>query len=100
RDFSKIEAGHMELEDRDFSLEECVGEVLDLFGPRAAEAGIDLVCDIEENVPPVVRGDMIRLRQVLSNLVSNAVKFTRKGEVFLHVEVDGFERLAFTVRDT
>jgi len=99
-DFSKIEAGHMELEDRDFSLEECVGEVLDLFGPRSAEAGIDLVCDIEENVPTVIRGDMIRLRQVLTNLVSNAVKFTRKGEVFLHVGADGPDRLAFTVRDT
>ena len=104
-DFSKIEAGHMELEDRDFSLETCVEEVLELFGPRAADVGIDLVCDIEADVPAVIRGDMIRLRQILTNLVSNAVKFTRKGEVFLHVglvhqEPGGGMELVFTVRDT
>jgi signal transduction histidine kinase/ligand-binding sensor domain-containing protein/DNA-binding response OmpR family regulator len=104
-DFSKIEAGHMELEDRDFPLDVCVEEVLELFSPRASEAGIDLVCDMDEQVPRVIRGDMIRLRQILTNLVSNAVKFTRKGEVFLHVGVakewaGGALDLAFTVRDT
>ena len=104
-DFSKIEAGHMELEDRAFPLEICVEEVLELFAPKADAAGIDLVCDIEEDVPAVIQGDMIRLRQILTNLVSNAVKFTRKGEVLLHVAVktkepDGHLVLLFTVRDT
>jgi signal transduction histidine kinase/CheY-like chemotaxis protein/ligand-binding sensor domain-containing protein len=104
-DFSKIEAGHMELEDRAFPLEMCVEEVLELFAPKADAAGIDLVCDMEEDVPSNIQGDMIRLRQILTNLVSNAVKFTRKGEVLLHVGVktkwpDGHIDLVFTVRDT
>jgi ligand-binding sensor domain-containing protein len=81
-DFSKIEAGHMELEERGFRLDQCVKSVLELFAPRAAEAGIGLDYEIAEDVPLWIVGDMIRLRQVLSNLVSNAVKFTRKGQVF------------------
>ena len=104
-DFSKIEAGHMEMEERDFRLDFCVEEVLDMFALRAAESDIDLVCDIEEEVPRWIRGDMIRLRQVITNLVSNAIKFTRKGEVFIHVtqgraDAWGHMDLIFTVRDT
>jgi len=104
-DFSKIESGHMELEDRDFILNEVIEEVLELFAPRASEAGIDLISDIEDSVPRIIRGDKMRLRQILLNLISNAVKFTRKGEVFtsvvLQTQGPGSELLlAFTVRDT
>ncbi len=104
-DFSKIESGHMELEKADFYLDDCIEEVLDLFAPKAGMAGIDLISEMEDDVPRLINGDKVRLRQVLMNLVSNAVKFTRKGEVFIHVGVGkpvpekGLE-LVFTVTDT
>jgi signal transduction histidine kinase/ligand-binding sensor domain-containing protein/DNA-binding response OmpR family regulator len=104
-DFSKIESGNMDLEKADFYLDDCIEEVLDLFAPRAGMSGIDLISEMEDDVPRVITGDKVRLRQILMNLVSNAVKFTRKGEVFLHVAVsrqlsrEDLE-LVFTVRDT
>lgn len=104
-DFSKIESGKMELEARDFNLRDCIEEVMDVFGPKAAYLGLDLVYEIEYDVPSQVIGDGLRLRQVLLNLVSNAIKFTEKGEIFLGVALqetsdDDNLVLAFTVRDT
>jgi signal transduction histidine kinase/ligand-binding sensor domain-containing protein/CheY-like chemotaxis protein len=103
-DFSKIESGRLELERQPFRLDECVEEALDLLAPRAGEKGLDLAYLFAEDVPPVVLGDVTRLRQVLLNLVGNAVKFTDAGDVAVHVEVTGREgdavELCFAVRDT
>lgn len=104
-DFSKIESGKMELELRDFDLRNCIEEVLDVFGQKAAIVGLDLVYQIDNNVPTQIVGDGLRLRQILMNLVGNAIKFTSKGEVFVSVHVlknsfDGKLELSFEVRDT
>ncbi len=80
-DFSKIEAGKLDLERHPFELRTCLEEALDLLTPRAAEKKIDLIYAIEDNLPRVLEGDVTRLRQIIVNLVSNAVKFTAKGEV-------------------
>ncbi len=85
---SKIEAGKLELEQRPFHLRLCVDEAFDLVAARAAEKNIDLLCDLAPGMPEEVLGDGPRLRQVLVNLVSNAVKFTASGEVVLRVEID------------
>jgi PAS domain S-box-containing protein len=103
-DFSKIESGSLELETVPFELHDCLESVLDVLAPRAGEKRLDLVYWIEPAVPGVVVGDVTRLRQVLVNLVGNAVKFTHEGEVYIGVERVGLEegavRLRFTVRDT
>ena len=84
-DFSKIEAGKLDLEHHPFELRTCLEEALDLLTPRAAEKKIDLVYAVEDNLPAIIEGDVTRLRQVIVNLVSNAVKFTAQGEVALSV---------------
>ncbi len=105
-DFSKIEAGRMDIESHPFDLRECVESAMDLIGGRAAEKHLDIAYVFEGEVPPAIRGDVTRLRQVLLNLLSNSVKFTDSGEVVLTVRVEGDEqadegsRLHFTVRDT
>jgi GAF domain-containing protein/CheY-like chemotaxis protein len=103
-DFSKIEAGRMDVEAHPFDLRDCVESALDLIGPRAAEKRLDLAYVFEGDVPAVINGDVTRLRQVLLNLFSNAVKFTEGGEVVLTVQptlVNGGEaQLEFAVRDT
>jgi signal transduction histidine kinase len=105
-DFSKIEAGRMDLEEQPFDLRECVESALDLIGPRAAQKHLDLAYQFEGEVPAAIRGDVTRLRQILLNLLANAVKFTEAGEVVLTVRVQGDEQagegsqLHFTVRDT
>jgi len=104
-DFSKIESGNMELEYRSFELRTCIEEVLDVFGEKAGKLGLDLVYEIEDNVPAQIIGDSLRLRQVLVNLVSNAIKFTERGEIFVGVYVakikaDGKIELRFEIRDT
>ncbi|HUB60545.1 MAG TPA: two-component regulator propeller domain-containing protein, partial [Puia sp.] len=105
-DFSKIDSGKMEIEQQDFNLRLCIDGVLDLFYKKAYEAGLKLSCWIEEGVPEVIVGDALRLRQVLINLVSNAVKFTERGEIRVGVvqlrkdRVTGEIELAFEVRDT
>ena len=103
-DVSKIEAGQLDLEVVDFNLHELLGEVGRVFAGSAAGAGDELVVDVGEGVPQGVRGDPHRLRQVLSNLVGNAVKFTSGGEVvvsarYLGDDVGG-HRIRFGVRDT
>jgi signal transduction histidine kinase/ligand-binding sensor domain-containing protein len=104
-DFSKIESGKMELEQKNFDLRTCIEEVLDLFAGKARQAGLDLVYQIDHDIPSKIIGDGFRLRQVLMNLVGNAMKFTHRGEVFVGVhlltaEVAGRMELSFEVRDT
>jgi signal transduction histidine kinase/DNA-binding response OmpR family regulator len=90
-DFSKIEAGKIELEEVAFSLTDCVEGALKTVAHRAKEKGIELLCDIAAEVPQTVRGDPGRLRQVLLNLVGNALKFTEEGEVGVRVVADAIE---------
>ncbi|MBN1231716.1 MAG: response regulator [Anaerolineales bacterium] len=103
-DYSKIEAGKMELELRPFSLRDCVETVLDLLAEKAGEKELELGCVFSEDVPHVILGDVTRLRQILVNLIGNAIKFTEKGEVALFVESLSIEgqatELTFRVRDT
>jgi PAS domain S-box-containing protein len=110
-DFSKIESGKLELERLPFELSVCLEETLDLFAPQAAEKRIELVYGVDRSVPPLVLGDITRLRQVLVNLVNNAVKFTPGGSIAVEVRKapgdpaehgvpPGHLLLEFTVRDT
>jgi PAS domain S-box-containing protein len=103
-DFSKIEAQKMELEMADFSPEACVEDALQPLGPIAHKKGIQLLWDIEANVPRQIRGDATRLRQVIINLAGNALKFTEKGEVAVRVAVEedgrNYAMLRFSVSDT
>ena len=103
-DYSKIEAGKIELEAIDFNLRDCAEEALKTFASRADEQGLELLCDIASEVPELVEGDPGRLRQIILNLVSNAVKFTHQGEVILKAEVESEEDdmrvIKFTVADT
>ncbi len=102
-DFSKVESGYLELETHRFQVAACVEETLELFANRTASQTIDLSYWIDDNVPDWVKGDMSRLRQILVNLVGNAVKFTKAGEVVVTVSAEPEEsaiRLHFAVRDT
>ncbi|MCB0722046.1 MAG: response regulator [Ignavibacteriae bacterium] len=103
-DFSKIESGKMELEEQPFELKECIEDAYDLLASKAVEKKLDLLHLIEKDVPPFIIGDVTRLRQILVNLVSNAVKFTNEGEVFISVRniSDNPEELLleFSVKDT
>ncbi len=85
-DFSKIEAGKLDLEDEPFELQECIDDAFDLISNQACEKNLELICNVDKNVPTYVSGDLVRLRQILVNLLSNAVKFTSQGEVMLRVE--------------
>ena len=84
-DFSKIEAGKLELEQLDFDLRDLVQQIAELLAERAHAKGIELAYRITDQVPAVIRGDPVRLRQVLTNLINNAIKFTERGEVLLEV---------------
>ncbi|MFM9886454.1 MAG: response regulator [Burkholderiales bacterium] len=84
-DFSKIEAGKMSIEHVDFDLRQLGEEVLELLADRAAHRGVELTCQISDELNPVFAGDPLRLRQVLTNLVGNAVKFTERGEVSVEI---------------
>jgi two-component system, sensor histidine kinase len=100
-DFSKIEAGKLELEQVDFGLREIIEETIEILGVRARGKGLDLRCVIESSVPAAVRGDPVRLRQVLINLAGNAIKFTETGEVVVRVSaLDADGALRFEVTDT
>ena len=88
-DFSKIEAGKLELDPADFSLRAAVGDTLRALAVRAHRKGLELIYDVQPEVPDALVGDAGRLRQVLLNLVGNAIKFTDAGEVVVRVEVAG-----------
>ena len=104
-DFSKIESGHMELEQQPVSVRRCVEEVLDLLWSKANEKKIELLHWIEADAPEWIVSDGTRLRQVLVNLVGNAIKFTPRGEIEVRVTVEPAvpgqpPRLAIAIRDT
>ena len=103
-DFSKIEAGRVELESHPFDLEQCVAESLDLLASQAHAKGLELSMYIDPDVPTEVVGDVTRLRQILVNLVGNGVKFTDRGEIYVHVRatppVHKRFDLIVSVRDT
>ncbi|MCP4750437.1 MAG: response regulator [Proteobacteria bacterium] len=84
-DYSKIEAGKLELETIDFDLNSTVETAVDLLGLKAEKKEIELVCRIDNDVPPLLRGDPGRLRQIVLNLLNNALKFTQKGEIEVRV---------------
>ncbi len=103
-DFSKVEAGRLEMETLDFDLLNLMDDFAGALAVRAHEKGLELFCSADPSVPTFLRGDPGRLRQILSNLVSNAVKFTQKGEVDVRVTVSSEGEsdclLQFSVRDT
>jgi PAS domain S-box-containing protein len=103
-DFSKIESGKLDLEQEPFSVRECVESALDLLLPRVVEKHLDLLYEVGDGVPGMVRGDATRLRQVLVNLIGNAVKFTSQGEIVVTAHArpqdDGLTVLEFAVSDT
>ena len=103
-DFSKIEAGRLDLNTTEFKLRDSLDETMKLLALRAHQKGLELVCDIGSELPEVVIGDSIRLRQVIINLVGNALKFTDQGEVVLRVKLEsraGSRALvSFEVNDT
>ncbi len=103
-DFSKIEAGRLELESIDFDLRNMIEDSVELLAEQAHAKKLELVCLIDPQIQPVVRGDPTRLRQVITNLLANAVKFTESGQVVVRTEVlnvdDGSVKLRFDVEDT
>src|ERR1041384_2649745 len=84
-DFSKIESGKLELENHPFELHTCIEEALDLLAPKAAEKNLDLAYNVDDGIPKILVSDVTRLRQILVNLIGNAVKFTHQGEVVIEV---------------
>jgi two-component system sensor histidine kinase/response regulator len=103
-DFSKIEAGRIDLEMVDFNLRDCLEITLKTLALRADEKGLELLCEVAPEVPEVVQGDSNRLRQIVTNLVGNAIKFTHRGEVALSAGIEAQEGngclLRLTVSDT
>ena len=103
-DFSKIEAGKLSLETVSFYLDEVLGDVANVLGIKAEEKGLDMQFSVAEDVPAVLVGDPLRLKQVLMNLTSNALKFTEKGSISMNVELVSKQAakliLRFAIRDT
>jgi signal transduction histidine kinase/CheY-like chemotaxis protein len=103
-DFSKIEAGKIDLESADFHLRDTLETMLKSVALRADEKGLELLCEVAPEVPEIVCGDSTRLRQVVINLLGNAIKFTERGEIALTVQMEAQEAkecvLRFTVSDT
>jgi signal transduction histidine kinase len=104
-DMAKIEAGQLGIEDEKFSLAICVSDVVDSITPEIQRKGLDIALSVAEGIPGTVVGDRIRLRQVLTNLIGNAVKFTEEGKVDVQVTAaaptsGGKREFIFTVRDT
>ena len=103
-DFSKVEAGKLELEKSDFDMSDAVEGIVDLLYKSAHQKGVGLICAIDPDVPATIHGDPIRVRQVLMNLVGNAIKFTGEGEVVVRLEnqdsSDGTRQIRCAVEDT
>ncbi|CAH1193547.1 Sensor histidine kinase RcsC [Paenibacillus plantiphilus] len=103
-DFSKMESGKMELEEQPFVLKHCVEETVDLFTAESRERKLEMVVAMDPSLPVIIYGDMTRLRQVLVNLVGNAVKFTHEGGVYIIVnkleESEDLLEIEFIIKDT
>ncbi|MBP6671984.1 MAG: hypothetical protein KA247_02490, partial [Bacteroidetes bacterium] len=103
-DFSKIEAGKMSFESIDFDPVQLVDETIALFAKTSAAKGLELISNVHENVPQRITGDPLRIRQILTNLIGNAVKFTQSGVVLVSLQIvrcqSGTEGVSFSVRDT
>ena len=103
-DFSKIEAGKLDIEETDFAIDEVLNSVTTLTAQKAHEKGLEFLVDVSREIPEHLTGDPLRLSQILTNLVNNAVKFTEKGEVRLRIELleqtGDKVQLKFSVRDT
>ncbi len=103
-DFSKIEADKLILDQNSFELRKCIEEALDVYGVKAIEKGIDLLYMLQPETPPFLIGDMKRIRQILENLINNAIKFTDEGEIFISVEKKSqtpeYCELLFSVKDS
>ncbi len=103
-DFSKIEAGSMDLVPEDYAVAELLSEIVGMIWIRAQEKGLELDVSVDPNVPSVLYGDEVRIKQILINLLNNAVKYTREGKVGLHIESEVVEErtvlLRFSVTDT
>jgi signal transduction histidine kinase/CheY-like chemotaxis protein len=104
-DFSKIESGNLELDPHDFNVRRCIKEVIDMFEGRANEAGLNLIYQVDHAVPEQISADSLRLKQVLINLLGNAIKFTSKGDIFLGVKLNSIDDngmlvLSFEVKDS
>ena len=103
-DFSKIESSKIELEEEPFELNVCIEEVFDLLAPRAQQKNVDLMYRIDPDIPQFIVGDRLRLRQILFNLVGNAIKFTEKGEIIISVGLNHQNEksleLLFAIKDT
>jgi PAS domain S-box-containing protein len=99
-DFSKIESGRIDLEQHPYSPLACIEETMELFASRAAEKGVELIGSIDSSVPAVLVGDVARLRQVLANLIGNAVKFTASGEIWISASAQpiGERRVEFRIQ--
>jgi PAS domain S-box-containing protein len=99
-DISKIEAGKLSLEDEPFNLRHTIESDLGPLAVRAQQQGLELLVAFGDSVPEVVRGDRLRLRQVISNLVANSIKFTPEGKITVHVDAAPAGRICFEVADT
>lgn len=103
-DFSKIEADKLILDESSFELRKCIEESLDTYAMKAIEKGIDLLYMLQPEAPPFLIGDMKRIRQILGNLINNAIKFTDEGEIFISVEkqsqTNEYCELLFSVKDS
>ncbi|MEL6252087.1 MAG: response regulator [Bacteroidota bacterium] len=103
-DYSKIESGNMELEFIDFNFSDPIDNALDLLGSKAREKGLELLAMFGSDIPTFIKGDIVRIQQILVNLINNAIKFTEKGEILVRVESKGkWEEghiLQFSVKDT
>ncbi len=103
-DFSKIEAGKLDIEIIDFDLRTTVEDTTELLAMRAANAGLELICKIDPDVPSKLKGDPGRIRQIITNLTGNAIKFTHEGEVVISAETESDDgesvMIRFSVRDT
>ncbi len=103
-DFSKIEADKLILDESSFELRKCIEESLDIYAMKAIEKGIDLLYMLQPEAPPYMIGDMKRIKQILGNLINNAIKFTDEGEIFISVEKQSqtseYCELLFSVKDS
>ncbi len=103
-DFSKIEAGKLDMEVIDFDLRTTVEDTAEMLSMRASQAGLELICLIDPEVPHYLKGDPGRLRQIITNLAGNSIKFTHQGEVVISAmsesEENGFAVIRFEIRDT